>query len=261
VGRARGDPALTELREVWRPRALVLMGASKPAKEDVLRLRLEDKLAALQAGWSVPPPPHSDAAGPPTPATSSLAPPTCVASCAPMSRPPDLAERVAEFIAEHQLLEPGQPLLALVSGGADSLCLWGVTRELGHPVEALHVEHGLRGSRGLDDAAYCAALGASVVPVDLEPGGNPRRARPLRAARELADGRPIATGHAQRPGRDGRLRLARRPARARSAQCGRLRTGGAAALCVSAAETRACGGAGTRAARRHQRRPPRSAAT
>ena len=115
-----------------------------------------------------------------------------------MSRPPDLADRVAEFIAEHELLEPGQPLLTLVSGGADSLCLWGVMRELGHPVEALHVEHGLRGSRGLDDAAYCAALGASVVPVDLEPGGNlEARAREARygAARELADGRPIATGH------------------------------------------------------------------
>jgi tRNA(Ile)-lysidine synthase TilS/MesJ len=89
-----------------------------------------------------------------------------------MSPPPDLADRVAEFIAEHELLEPEQPLLTLVSGGADSLCLWGVLRALGHPVEALHVEHGLRGSRGLDDAAYCAALGASVVPVDLEPGGN-----------------------------------------------------------------------------------------
>ena len=40
-----------------------------------------------------------------------------------MSPPPDLADRVAEFITEHELLEPGQPLLTLVSGGADSLCL------------------------------------------------------------------------------------------------------------------------------------------
>jgi hypothetical protein len=43
-------PALAELREVWRPRALVLMGREQElGKEDVLRLRLEDKLAALQA--------------------------------------------------------------------------------------------------------------------------------------------------------------------------------------------------------------------
>jgi hypothetical protein len=43
-------PALEPLREVWRPRALLLMGRGEQlAKEDVLRLRLEDKLAALQA--------------------------------------------------------------------------------------------------------------------------------------------------------------------------------------------------------------------
>ena len=47
-----------------------------------------------------------------------------------------LVERVAGFVAEHGVLEPGEPVLALVSGGADSLCLWGVLRELGHPVEA-----------------------------------------------------------------------------------------------------------------------------
>ena len=48
--RCEATPALTELREVWRPRALVLMGREQElAKEDVLRLRLEDKLAALQA--------------------------------------------------------------------------------------------------------------------------------------------------------------------------------------------------------------------
>jgi hypothetical protein len=44
------DQALASLREVWRPRALVLIGRGQElAKEDVLRLRLEDKLASLQA--------------------------------------------------------------------------------------------------------------------------------------------------------------------------------------------------------------------
>src|ERR671934_1786090 len=109
-----------------------------------------------------------------------------------------LAERVAEFIAEHHVLEPEEPVLALVSGGADSLCLWGILRDLGHLVEALHVEHGLRGREGLEDAAFCAGLGASVVPVDLEEGPNlEARARDARyaAAREHAAGRTIATGH------------------------------------------------------------------
>ena len=66
------------------------------------------------------------------------------------------------------------------------------------PVEALHVEHGLRGQEGLADAAHCAGLGAVVVPVDLEDGPNlEARARAARyaAAREHAAGRTIATGH------------------------------------------------------------------
>ena len=43
-------PELSELVEVWRPRAALLAGGEQElAKEDVLRLRLEDKLAALQA--------------------------------------------------------------------------------------------------------------------------------------------------------------------------------------------------------------------
>src|SRR5919197_2295325 len=109
-----------------------------------------------------------------------------------------LAERVAEFITEHHVLEPEEPVLALVSGGADSLCLWGILRDLGHLVEALHIEHGLRGAAGLDDAAFCAGLGATVVPVDLEEGPNlEARARDARyaAARDHAAGRIVATGH------------------------------------------------------------------
>jgi tRNA(Ile)-lysidine synthase len=87
---------------------------------------------------------------------------------------------------------------ALVSGGADSLCLWDVLRELGHPVAALHVDHGLRGDRGAADAEFCGSLGAEVVRVEVGAGGNmearAREAR-YRTAREHAAGRPVATGH------------------------------------------------------------------
>jgi tRNA(Ile)-lysidine synthase len=71
-------------------------------------------------------------------------------------------------------------------------------RELGYDVEALHVEHGLRGADGLADAAHCAGLGATVVAVAVEDGPNVEaRAREARyaAAREHAGGRPIVTGH------------------------------------------------------------------
>jgi tRNA(Ile)-lysidine synthase len=111
---------------------------------------------------------------------------------------PAPADRVAAFIAGHELLEPGGPVLALVSGGADSLCLWGILRELGYAVEALHVDHGLRGAESAADARFCAALGAQVAEIGVPPGGNlEARAREsrYRAARERAGGRPIATGH------------------------------------------------------------------
>src|SRR6185437_3885146 len=162
---------------------------------------------ASRAGWracrttsSAPAPPATTTPPRPrTPATSSSGRPSCAASSSStMAEPEPLASRVAAYIAEHALLEPGEPVLALVSGGADSACAWGVVRELGYDVEALHVEHGLRGAEGLEDAAHCAGLGATVVAVDVEVGPNlEARARQARyaAAREHAAGRPIVTGH------------------------------------------------------------------
>jgi len=62
------------------------------------------------------------------------------------------------------LIEPGGEVLCLVSGGADSTCLFHALRELGYHVSALHVDHGLRGSESDADATWCAQeLGAEVV--------------------------------------------------------------------------------------------------
>ena len=47
-------------------------------------------------------------------------------------------------------------MLCLVSGGADSTCLFHALRELDYRVEALHVDHGLRGDESDADAAWCA---------------------------------------------------------------------------------------------------------
>jgi hypothetical protein len=47
---AADDPGLCRLREVWRPRALQLLGReAELTPEDVLGLRLEQRLAGLQA--------------------------------------------------------------------------------------------------------------------------------------------------------------------------------------------------------------------
>ena len=85
-------------------------------------------------------------------------------------------------------------MTALVSGGADSTCLWHSLRTLGYRVEALHVNHCLRGREADRDASFCRdVLGAGVVVA-------PPPARPTEdALRELrysfARDRLRATGH------------------------------------------------------------------
>jgi tRNA(Ile)-lysidine synthase len=73
-------------------------------------------------------------------------------------------ERVTSLIESRDLLGPGHAVTVLVSGGADSTCLWHVLRELGYDVSAVHVAHGLRGAESEEDARFCReALGAEVV--------------------------------------------------------------------------------------------------
>jgi tRNA(Ile)-lysidine synthase len=76
----------------------------------------------------------------------------------------ELLERIEAHIRRHALIEPGGEVLCLVSGGADSTCLFHALRELGYRVSALHVDHGLRGAESDEDAAWCAErFGAEVV--------------------------------------------------------------------------------------------------
>ena len=58
--------------------------------------------------------------------------------------------RISAFIHQHRLIPSGGEVTCLVSGGADSTCLWHALRELGYRVSALHVNHGLRGAPGVE---------------------------------------------------------------------------------------------------------------
>jgi tRNA(Ile)-lysidine synthetase-like protein len=79
----------------------------------------------------------------------------------------ELRERVARFVSEHDLIPPGDEVTCLVSGGADSTCLWLLLGSLGYRVSALHVNHKLRGADSDEDARFCAeVLGAEVVERD-----------------------------------------------------------------------------------------------
>ncbi|HEY5058851.1 MAG TPA: tRNA lysidine(34) synthetase TilS [Gaiellaceae bacterium] len=74
---------------------------------------------------------------------------------------------VEEHVRRLSLIEAGGEVCCLVSGGADSTCLWHVLGRLGYRVSALHVNHGLRGSDSERDARFCAeVLGAEVVELD-----------------------------------------------------------------------------------------------
>ena len=85
-------------------------------------------------------------------------------------------------------------MTVLVSGGADSTCAWHLLRELGYPVSALHVDHGLRGAESDADARFCRELmGAEVV--DGRSGANATEDE-LRTIRYgFASDRLRATGH------------------------------------------------------------------
>jgi tRNA(Ile)-lysidine synthetase-like protein len=105
----------------------------------------------------------------------------------------ELGERVEHFVCEHELIPPAGDVTCLVSGGADSTCLWHLLGSLGYGISALHVNHKLRGADSDEDACFCAeTLGAEVVELDgrglSESGLREQR-------RSVARDRLRATGH------------------------------------------------------------------
>ncbi len=114
------------------------------------------------------------------------------------ARRPPVTERVAALLRRVGL-EPG-PVLAMVSGGADSTLLVTVLVDLGCDVQGLHVAHGRRGADSDADAEFCRHLPVPVTVVDgrVAEGANLEgRLRDVRRAAALAaaGGDPIATGH------------------------------------------------------------------
>jgi tRNA(Ile)-lysidine synthase len=105
----------------------------------------------------------------------------------------ELRDRVERFVREHELITPGGEVACLVSGGADSMCLWHVLGSLGYRVSAVHVNHKLRGAESDEDARFCVeTLGAEVVELD---GRGLSEAALREQRRSVAAGRLRATGH------------------------------------------------------------------
>jgi tRNA(Ile)-lysidine synthase len=75
-----------------------------------------------------------------------------------------LTDRVEDWIRGEDLIPRGGAVVCLVSGGADSTCLWHLLGELGYRASAIHVAHGLRGAESDEDARFCRErLGAKVI--------------------------------------------------------------------------------------------------
>jgi len=112
----------------------------------------------------------------------------------PRVDPSALRARIEADIRRHELIPPEGDVLCLVSGGADSTCLWHSLRALGYRVSALHVNYKLRGEESKEDARVCRAeLGAEIVDAPALDRATEGELRGVRYS--FATGRLRATGH------------------------------------------------------------------
>ncbi|HKN93566.1 MAG TPA: tRNA lysidine(34) synthetase TilS [Thermoleophilaceae bacterium] len=88
-----------------------------------------------------------------------------------------MSTRALDAASESGLIIAGEPLLVMLSGGADSVCLLDCAVTLGARVSALHVNYGLRAESDSDEQhcrALCERLGVplAVERVSLADAGN-----------------------------------------------------------------------------------------
>jgi tRNA(Ile)-lysidine synthase len=115
-----------------------------------------------------------------------------------------MSERALEAAADSGLIRAGEPLLVMLSGGADSVCLLDCALSLGARVSALHVNYGLRTESDADEQ-HCRrlcerlAVSLSVERVSLPESGNlqaeARDRRYALAERHAAAGTDYAAAH------------------------------------------------------------------
>jgi tRNA(Ile)-lysidine synthase len=87
-----------------------------------------------------------------------------------MKNPSDISEIVARYIRRKRLFEPGEKILAAVSGGADSLCLVLVLKQLGFGLHVAHFDHRLRPESARDAETVCRAAERLGLPFHLGQG-------------------------------------------------------------------------------------------
>jgi tRNA(Ile)-lysidine synthase len=77
-----------------------------------------------------------------------------------------ISKEILTFIQRHELLARGDRVLVAVSGGPDSVALlhllYELRGELELHLEVAHLQHGIRGAEGQEDARFVAALAAEM---------------------------------------------------------------------------------------------------
>ncbi|MGP8243145.1 MAG: tRNA lysidine(34) synthetase TilS [Bryobacteraceae bacterium] len=100
-----------------------------------------------------------------------------------------MLQRVCRTIDRHRMFASGQKVGVAVSGGADSVALLAVLRELaprfGLSLRVLHLDHGLRGEESHGDAEFVRELAASWgLPAVIETARMPAEGNLEEAARK-----------------------------------------------------------------------------
>ncbi len=127
-----------------------------------------------------------------------------------------LYEKVLRTIKEHNLLEEGDSVICAVSGGADSMCLLTLMKQLSLDMKlrvvAANLNHSLRGAEGDGDSQYvetvCEIRGipfygkkldigaiAKAKGLTVEEAGREERYKFFAEVSESLGGAKIATGH------------------------------------------------------------------
>ena len=99
--------------------------------------------------------------------------------------PDSVAHRVEAAVLRHRMIKAGDHVIAAVSGGVDSVVLLhvlhGFCDRWGMKLGAAHLEHGLRGGEGREDAAfvrdYAASLGLPCIVAHADVAAYCREAR------------------------------------------------------------------------------------
>ncbi|NNF70016.1 MAG: tRNA(Ile)-lysidine synthetase, partial [Acidimicrobiia bacterium] len=98
------------------------------------------------------------------------------------------SRRLNRIRDEARRIFPIGPALIALSGGADSAVAAWVAVELGHPVRAIHIHHGLPDSSAMELAAKAVAaeLGIDLEVVNVEVPDGPSPEAQARAVRRAA---------------------------------------------------------------------------